>query len=240
MSTPSSGSRGRPRIRPTREETRERVIDAAAELFAERGVLGSSIEEIVARAGLSRGAFYSNFSDRNELAAAVGNRNVANSIAKNRSLLAGLDDPGEFPAEMVRRGPEGSNLLHIELLLHALRDPESRESYAAGIRTLIDGIAPVVEASLRGAGVQGEIDAAEAASFLIALEDGLTLHGQIDPERVPRGTYLDQVVRLQELAVIADRAGYSLFGSSVAQTVPKAEAPSPAKRAASRRRRATQ
>src|SRR5947209_16443401 len=44
-----------------RARTRERLIDAAAAVIPERGLEAASIEEICARAGLSRGAFYGNF-----------------------------------------------------------------------------------------------------------------------------------------------------------------------------------
>ena len=46
-----------------RAATRERLIDAAIDVFAEKGVLGASVEEICEDAGFTRGAFYSNFDD---------------------------------------------------------------------------------------------------------------------------------------------------------------------------------
>ena len=52
----------------SRQQTRERLLAAAAELFAERGVNGASVEQIAERAGYSRGAFYGNFTDKHELA----------------------------------------------------------------------------------------------------------------------------------------------------------------------------
>lgn len=60
-----------PRRRRSREEqraeTRQRLLDAAAEVFAARGVEGASIDEVSERAGYSRGAFYSNFGGKPEL-----------------------------------------------------------------------------------------------------------------------------------------------------------------------------
>jgi AcrR family transcriptional regulator len=51
----------------SRERTKERLLDAAAGLFAERGVNGTSVEQITDRAGYTRGAFYGNFEDKHEL-----------------------------------------------------------------------------------------------------------------------------------------------------------------------------
>ncbi len=47
--------------------TRSRLIDAAVEILVERGFAGTKIDEVVARAGYTRGAFYSNYSSMNEL-----------------------------------------------------------------------------------------------------------------------------------------------------------------------------
>lgn len=49
------------------EETRRSLLDAALELFIESGVEATSIEQVTARAGYTRGAFYSNFSSKEEL-----------------------------------------------------------------------------------------------------------------------------------------------------------------------------
>src|SRR5690554_525741 len=50
-----------------RENTRTRLLDAAAEVFAEFGLEGASVEAICERAGFTRGAFYSNFESKDEL-----------------------------------------------------------------------------------------------------------------------------------------------------------------------------
>jgi AcrR family transcriptional regulator len=56
-----------PRISARRQATRERVLEAAGEVFAERGFHGASVEDICERAGFTRGAFYSNFSSKDDL-----------------------------------------------------------------------------------------------------------------------------------------------------------------------------
>jgi AcrR family transcriptional regulator len=67
----SSSGTSSPRQRRTRDEqraeTRARLLDAAAEVIAARGLDGASIDEIADRAGYTRGAFYSNFSGKPEL-----------------------------------------------------------------------------------------------------------------------------------------------------------------------------
>ncbi|MCZ7684911.1 MAG: TetR family transcriptional regulator [Sandaracinaceae bacterium] len=52
-------------------KTREALVDAAAELFAEQGLTGPSLDAICAKAGFTRGAFYVHFATRDDLIAAV-------------------------------------------------------------------------------------------------------------------------------------------------------------------------
>jgi TetR/AcrR family transcriptional repressor of nem operon len=55
--------------------SRERIVERAADLFAERGIAATSLDEVLAAAGAGKGQFYHYFRSRDELAAAaVGNR----------------------------------------------------------------------------------------------------------------------------------------------------------------------
>ncbi len=61
-------------LTPRRQRTRERLIDAAYDVFAEEGVHASTVEQVCERAGFTRGAFYSNFTSKEELFAALMER----------------------------------------------------------------------------------------------------------------------------------------------------------------------
>ncbi len=86
----------RARSRPTREETSERVFAAALKVFQRVGIAGASIEEIVKEAGLSRGAFYSSWANKDELVVAILQRHVAEAIQRNQTLAARFPEPVEF------------------------------------------------------------------------------------------------------------------------------------------------
>src|SRR6201987_1619693 len=65
---------GEPRTRRGRA-SRERIVERAAELFAERGIAATSVEEVLAGAAAGKGQFYHYFRGRDELeTAAVGHR----------------------------------------------------------------------------------------------------------------------------------------------------------------------
>ncbi|MGH8975530.1 MAG: TetR family transcriptional regulator, partial [Acidimicrobiia bacterium] len=83
------------RNRLTREEsraqTRARLLESAAALFAERGFHGTSVEDIAERAGFSRGAFYSNFEHKADLFLALLDDRLAGDLAALEATLAGDD-----------------------------------------------------------------------------------------------------------------------------------------------------
>ncbi len=66
----------RSRVRMTRTERREQLIDVARALFAERGLEGTSVEEIAAHAGVSKPVVYEHFGGKEGLYAVVVDREV--------------------------------------------------------------------------------------------------------------------------------------------------------------------
>jgi AcrR family transcriptional regulator len=83
-------------------DTRAQLIRAGRELFAEHGYAGVGTEQIVARAGVTRGALYHHFEDKKDLFRAVHEeleRDLAASIGEQ---IAGVDDPWEVIVRGVR------------------------------------------------------------------------------------------------------------------------------------------
>ena len=65
-----------------RQKTRERLIDAAYEVFSEQGLHAASIEMVAEKAGFTRGAFYSNFESKEELFFALAERENGVRLAR--------------------------------------------------------------------------------------------------------------------------------------------------------------
>src|SRR5829696_8420798 len=119
-------------------QTRAALLQAAADVFVERGLHRATVEVITERAGYSRGAFYSNFSSKEELFATVLQERV---FATYRALAAGqIEAEGPLPsarqsAELLaalQGDPSGAWLfrLWLELLAQAGRD-EHMQSLAS-------------------------------------------------------------------------------------------------------------
>ena len=165
-----------------RRATRERLLEAATEVFAEDGLLGASVEAICARAGFTRGAFYSNFETKEQLFLALLEREFdrrARHLEETAAQLgpvlreaAGQLDPeraAEYIAEFF--APEGDAAswfaLETEFLLLAIRDPAIAPEYQELTDGFIAGITGVVEGILGAAGRRFVLPAELAVATLI-------------------------------------------------------------------------
>jgi len=110
----------------TADETKERLVDAAAEVFADRGYEGARVAEIAKRAGLTTGAIYAHYGNKADL--------LSEAIqSRGPGALDGLlvGDGGRPILEMLQelavamgRGRKGDGSLLVEAVGAARRDPE--------------------------------------------------------------------------------------------------------------------
>lgn len=136
-----------------RERTKARLMRAAYEVFAESGLDGASVEAICDRAGFTRGAFYSNFSTKEELffelVRAVTDRKLEAVSERIDGLRA--QDAMLTPAELVQNVLDGTVegyldvVLMSEIRLRALRDDETAGAYLAWTSSLIDRVQRMIE-----------------------------------------------------------------------------------------------
>jgi AcrR family transcriptional regulator len=85
----------------TGKERREQLLDIGRRLFAERGLDGTSIEEIAAQADVSKPVVYEHFGGKEGLYAVVVDREVERFIAMATRLLEGDDTMEKFEAAAV-------------------------------------------------------------------------------------------------------------------------------------------
>jgi AcrR family transcriptional regulator len=191
------------RIRPTREETRQRLFEAAAAVFAQQGIGGASVEAITSAAGLTRGAFYSNFDGKDELITAMLADHVEQTTRRNLELLARHRDPDDFVAAVAAVDRSGqdplgrSPLLHLELLLHAARTAGRRPEPGEFLQARRQLISDIVEGLGLATTSGGPFDSQQLAAMLLAMEDGFRFHRIIDPDATPADSFLRSLSALQ-------------------------------------------
>src|SRR5216683_2068325 len=193
----------RVRTRPTRDDTREKLFEAAARVFEEQGIGGASIEAIAAAAGLTRGAFYSNFKSKDELIIAMLEDHVEQTVRRNLDLLARHKNIADF-IEALRtmdrslQDPLGrSPLLHMEMILFVARAEKRRPELAKRLRARRKLVTDIVEATLKNSGKNASLNPTWTGAKLLALEDGFRLHRLIDPETTPADSFLHAISDLQ-------------------------------------------
>jgi AcrR family transcriptional regulator len=177
--------------------TRAALLDAAARVFVDRGFAGASVEVIAAEAGYTRGAFYSNFSSKEQLFAELLQERVYSIYRQMAEASAGADRPtlrqvGKQLAA-IQADPEGQWLfrLWLELLAHAGRDEQFR-AIAAGFWSANRALtAASVEGAYSAAGRKPPVPAEHLATAMIALDIGLALQHFVDPDAVPLTAYPD-------------------------------------------------
>jgi AcrR family transcriptional regulator len=180
MATKAQGRTGRQRL--SGEERREKIADAAGEVFAERGYHAASIAEIASRSGISKAVLYDHFESKQALHQYLLDSQLSDLLAYANAAVLG---DGE-PRERIRRG--------IESFITFMRErPSARRLLFNG-----DGAAPEIARTFQ----RVQRQATEGLVAMIAGEPDF-LAG--DPERLERIEILAQIVRggLNELAAWA-------------------------------------
>jgi AcrR family transcriptional regulator len=190
MASGSASERLDGRRAEARGTARERLLDAAAEVFAERGYRASSVEDIAAAAGLTKGAVYWNFDSKEDVFFAL----IEERVDRRARELMGITEraPRETAtAPLVSRGVSGfaDEQQALVLLLQeywslAVRDPALRDAYVKRQRALRERLAEALEARHRTTGVPLTVPAEALATGIIALATGLAQERIADPDGV--------------------------------------------------------
>ncbi|WP_409485239.1 TetR/AcrR family transcriptional regulator [Arsenicicoccus dermatophilus] len=193
-----------------RQATRRRLPAAASAAFADRGLHGTTVEDICERAGFTRGAFYSNFTSRDDLVIALVEERSAALRARVAELTRRADlTPDELLHEVLTTWTElpGEReqwlLLQTELMLHAIREPAAGAAWREVVTHNLREIAAVLQAYLGRRGVQLPIDSLVLARLVYATFQGGALQHLLDPAHVAPGDLSGSLVTLLDGALVA-------------------------------------
>lgn len=171
-----------------RENTRAQLVAAAAEVFADKGVAAATVDDLVAAAGYTRGAFYSNFSTKEEVFYELFDKLAETLLAQARAVLAeaspllgppdpdrpacGLDDMPDL-MEVVREAlhPYGRQwyVLQTEYSLLALRSEEARAGFVRHRRRFRRQLGELLVEVLGACGRRPSVPPDELAESVAAL-----------------------------------------------------------------------
>ena len=179
------------------QQTRQRLVASALEVFAERGYHAATLSEIAARAGLTTGAVYSTFGSKKALLVAACTQGAAaddeveGMFAHAGTLREALES---LVLDRAREGLSPATLrllkLQVEVLKLGLREPDLLAAMSAGGEQQLDTVARAIDALAGRDGVKLPMPARELAILLSAMLNGLGLIQLVDPTFVPEELFL--------------------------------------------------
>jgi AcrR family transcriptional regulator len=185
VSITADNSNPSPRER-RKAKTRAALLDAAFTLCAERGLEGPSIDEIAARAGFTKGAFYASFESKQDLFMAMIDDRFAPVIAALDETLAGEDpatealDAANAFLRAVNDAPGGPGLF-FQFVAFAVRDEGFRGRFAERYASLHQRVTDIYAHWTRDFPMRPAVPLDQIAMMSCAISNGFLLEQRIDP-----------------------------------------------------------
>lgn len=195
----------------SREQTTQRLLDAAQKLIAKKGLDAASVEDIAAAAGYTRGAFYSNFSSKDDLFIELLRRDHEKTTAemnalRDRSLPMDLvqSRASEIYSQMYRDNECFMNWTEARML--AARDTRFRAKLNALMAEKRAQIADFIGYFYDRVGVAPPVPPEQLAMGFMSLAEGVKLYMLSSPAEMTGPlaeslltVFVDSIMRLARL-----------------------------------------
>jgi AcrR family transcriptional regulator len=193
-----SSTEPRRRQRQTRQQkraaNRQRLLDAAQTVFSEHGYHAATIEEIAAESGLSNGALYYNFRNKEDLFLALFDQRIEARIAAiERTFGSGAANQEQGSGQVRAAALQGVRdiddprewAMFFEFVAHAARTPAFRREFRKRSRRMRAAFARAVESQAADFGSDLALPPEQVALAIAALSQGLAIQRVTDPAAVP-------------------------------------------------------
>jgi len=170
------------------EHTRSLLLDAAEDVFTEKGFAPATLDDIAHAAGYTKGAIYKHFTTKEDLFLAVSDRywrryfdNFADVMSSSRQIGSReLDEIAARWRQLSRdRGAEHAALGH-EFTLYLLRNPEARQRVAEKRSEVVEALAKFIVEGIDRLGGTLLIPPLTFAQVLVATSDSVVLGSELD------------------------------------------------------------
>jgi AcrR family transcriptional regulator len=177
----------------SKDQTRQRLLDAAQAMFMKKGFVAASVEDIAQAAGYTRGAFYSNFRSKPELFLELLRRDHEEMQAALESIFEEGATRESMEAQVLAyysNLPRDDKcfLLWMEAKLLAARDGRFRVKFNAFLHEKLEQMSEYIRAFSARAGTPLLLPADTLAMGLMGLCEGVQFLHTIDPQNVSSDT----------------------------------------------------
>lgn len=195
----------------SRDQTTQRLLDAAQKLIAKKGLSAASVEDIAAAAGYTRGAFYSNFSSKSDLFIELLRRDHEKTHAELSALRSDA-----LPLDLIQARTRDiygglyrdneSFMNWTEARMLAARDAKFRTKLNALLAEKRGQIAQFIEYFYQRAGIEAPVPPEAMAMGFMSLVEGVKLSMLSSPTDMTADTaesvltlFIDAIMKLARL-----------------------------------------
>ena len=190
------------------DPTRDRLVAAAAEVFAEKGYDRAGVQEIARRAGFTTGAIYGRFTGKAELLLAAieaqSDDEFEQLFAENRFEGKATDIITTVGSHLVTEEFDNGQALLLEAFVAARRDPEVKVMLRRVIEHRTAELTALVDDAKHNGGIDPALDTLSIVRFCHAVGFGFLLFGAIDLDRPEAEPWEALISRL--VGAVADPA----------------------------------
>ena len=158
--------------------TREAILNAAARLFARRGVEATSLDDIAREIGMTKGAIYANFKNKRELVYALLDRHevpvdLSALWKEGVSLADRLGEAGRHLAALLKTVPRDTVILDMEYRLDWIRNPRGRERMREQQKTRMREVQRLIDSANASVGETPALEPGELLGIVSILASGI-------------------------------------------------------------------
>ncbi len=185
-----------------KQQTKELLLNSAELIFSKKGYNGASVDEIAEEAGYSKGAVYSNFSNKENLFLALYDRRFNHQLEEwgqvFENQLDNVSRADKVEKLLISHSKNSQDtkwtLLILEFTLYALRNEDVRQKLASRYKLILSSMKEAISSHFMEKEISPEkID--EIVVSLLSLETGLNILESIIPDLITEGfrsrTYRD-------------------------------------------------
>lgn len=192
------------KVRLSRSEskalTRQRLLEAAREVFLEQGFHATTVDQIAEAAGFTKGAVYSAFDSKADIFLALYEERVHRRAGEYLRLAEGLGAEAQARAAVqewvgVLRRDRDWSLVLIEFWAYVARDDKLRERFAWLHSTVREALAEAFQTAADRSGRRLAAPSELLAMASMALANGFALEGFLQPD-VASGDQFETVAML--------------------------------------------
>lgn len=198
-------------VPPSGDPTRDRLVAAAADVFAEKGYDRAGVQEIAKRAGFTTGAIYGRFRGKAELLLAAiedqSDDEFEQLFAENRFEGNATDIITTVGSHLVTEDFDNGQALLLEAFVAARRDPEVAVMLRRVIHERTRELTALVDDAKHTGGIDHELDTLSIVRFCHAVGLGFLLFGAIDLDRPHAEPWEALINRLVGAVAETDDAG---------------------------------